>query len=404
MKRSSSKLISKAGSVRNINKAGFKFNFELHVESVDKVMGPHDVVVTWERGSKLLCTKPAKVDKATRVATFGGEVLAQEITLFKKKKDGANFDSKVFKLCVRQNSERGKVVGRIEIDFAEYVEIPSFNKRVGASISSGGRIVLRVVSTYIGEAKARRSSRGTASVGSRDPESDGQSAAAFDEEDERSELENDINLDDLDLNDDAPVPQAPLPPVAQTLTKNAPTRGRLRSNTSAPAEESQSSSRGGRFLRKVSEQSPKHEVPSSVSVDTAPVVATLKGSGGRGRSSDSEVGATNVGVPSKAEFEKLRRENRLLKRRNDDLMQRNTELENRIQEQELDESAESVEQLMIENSSLKRDVDDLEARLAREPVYADVVRELREAKMALAILSLEKDELIQELRSKKGGR
>lgn len=400
MKRSSSKLISKATSVRNLNKAGFKFNYELHIESVDKMMGSHDVVVTWERGPKVLVTKSAKIDKATRTANFGGEILSQEVTLFKKKKEGADFETKVFRLCVRQNSERGKVVGRIDIDFAEYVEIPTFNRRIGATLSSGGRIVLRVISNYLGEAKARRTSKGTASVGSRDPESDGQSSVAFDDEDESSELGNDVNLDDLSIDG-----EPSLPPVSQTPIRSTPLpRAPGRPGAPSAEEESHSTNRGRRMPRRTSDQSSKHDVPASVSVDVASIATTMKGVVGRGRSADAEVGATNAGMPSKGEFEKLRRENRALKRKNEDLMQRNMELERRIQDRGTDESSESIEQLMIENSSLKRDVGDLEARLAREPVYADVVRELREAKMALAILSLEKDELIQELRNKKLGR
>lgn len=400
MKRSSSKLISKATSVRNLNKAGFKFNYELHIESVDKMMGPHDVVVTWERGQKLLGTRPAKVDRNTRVANFGGEVLSQEVTLFKKKKDGADFETKVFKLCARQNSERGKVIGRIEIDFAEYVDIPSFSRRIGAALSSGGRIVLRVVSNYVGEAKTRRTSKGTASVGSRDPGSDGQSSVAFDDGDYSSELGNDIDLDDLDINDEEPSPQVP-----QTPIKNTPVpRARGRPNALAAAEESQSTNRGGRAQRRKSDQSSKLDMPASANVDTVSIATALRGVGWKGKSADTEVGATNTGMPGKAEFEKLRRENRALKRKNEDLMQRNVELERRTQERGTDGSAESIEQLMIENSTLKRDVGDLEVRLAREPVYSDVVRELREAKMALAILSLEKDELIQKLRNKKLGR
>lgn len=58
---------------------------------------------------------------------------------------------------------------------------------------------------------------------------------------------------------------------------------------------------------------------------------------------------------------------------------------------------------MAENTALRRDVGDLEVKLSREPVYSDVVRDLREAKMALAILTLEKDEFHQQLRKLRRG-
>lgn len=402
MKRSSSKLISKAGSVRNINKAAFKFNYELQIESADKLMGSADVVVTWERGPKILSTKPAKIDKSTRVASFHGEPLSQEVTLFKKKKQGASFEPKIFKLTVRVNNERGKVIGKTDIDFSDHVEIPSYNKRVAANISSGGRIILRFISTYLGEAKSRGTSRGTPSVGSRDPESDGQSSAPHEEGDRSSEL--DVDLNDLDVDTD-PVPPAPLPPTQSAIAKAPSLRagGRARATNPPVQQDDALPAGGGRSARRTSGQSQKEMSASRDNSDTgssgglgAIMAARL---GGRGRG-DGDVGATNTGGVNRAELDKLRRENRALKRKNEDLAQRNADLERRVQDYGPGESVESVEQLLEENNELKREVGELEVKLAREPVYSDVVRELREAKMALAILSMEKDELVQEIRKR----
>lgn len=353
-------------------------------------MGSNDVVVTWERGAKLLSTKPVKIDKSSRVAHFGGEVLAQEVTLFKKKKDGSTFEDKVFRLTARQSSERGKVIGRIDINFADYVEIPSFSRRIGAALSSGGRLVLRVNSTYLGESKGRRSSRGTASLGSRDPESDGQSSTAPDE-DERSEMDADLHeFDDLDI-DSGPInPPPPQPTPQPAALKKAPSVRSRPPNPTVPEEPAAN----GRFRRKPS-ASPKSSSNSGAdsSFGSSGNLRTT-----RSRAADVDVGATNAAGPSRAEFEKLRRENRTLRRQNDDLLQHKDMLERKLDEVAHEENADSVQQLMVENTALRRDVGDLETKLAREPVYSDVVRELREAKMALAILTLEKDELLQEVR------
>ena len=53
--------------------------------------------------------------------------------------------------------------------------------------------------------------------------------------------------------------------------------------------------------------------------------------------------------------------------------------------------------LLEENRALKSELNDLKSTLTREPVYSDVVRELKETKMALALLHLEKEEYHLEL-------
>lgn len=53
--------------------------------------------------------------------------------------------------------------------------------------------------------------------------------------------------------------------------------------------------------------------------------------------------------------------------------------------------------LSEENKSLQQEVQELRTNLTKEPVYVDVVRELKEAKMALALLHLEKEKALFEL-------
>lgn len=401
MKRSSSKLISKAGSVRNINKQGFKFKFELHVESVDKLTTSSDVCVTWERGSKLLSTKPAKVDKNTRTAHFGGEVLAQEMTLFKKKKDGATFEDKPFKLAVRQGSSRGKIVGKIEINFADYVEIPSFSKRIAAGIASGGRIIMRVVSTFLGEAKRKKGSHGSTSVGSSAFESDVLSSSGY--EDNPGGMDTHLNdLDDLDVGDPPMQVSQPPPPIV----KKPPPQNVRRPIPPATPNVEEPTVTQNRMFRRPSAPSPKRDITKRSEIPASTNSRVVPGNARSTRvKSDAEVGSTNGPAPSWAEFEKLRRENRGLRRRNEDLQERNDNLEDRAATGNgIEDHTESLQQLMVENTSLRRDVGDLEAKLAREPEYSDVVRDLREAKMALAILTLERDELVQEVRKLRRGR
>jgi len=91
----------------------------------------------------------------------------------------------------------------------------------------------------------------------------------------------------------------------------------------------------------------------------------------------------------RSDFEKLKRENRALVRKNNDLQAQNDELEDKLTTAGLNSNAGKVEVLEDEVDRLRKEIRDLKSRLSREPVYADVVRELKDAKMALAILSTE---------------
>lgn len=384
MKRSSSKLIVKAGSVRHINKLAYKFKFELHVESVDKLLGSSDVVVTWERGSKVLSTSPARIDKSTRSASFGGQVLEQEITLFKRKKEGSAFEDKVYRLTCRQNSERGKVIGRIDVNFSEYVDIPSFSRRIAATLSNGGQVIMRVQSNFLGEAKRRKNgSLGSSSVGSSAFAAD---AAADLGEDPR---ERDLDLVDLDISEDA----APMPQPVQVSRSR---RNNARASPSSTAPNDPDVDPYNLALANGAKKGPGKSSSANNSADRSERKTPGKLKASKNFQSTDE-GSTRA-TPSRTEFERLRRENRALRNKNDELGQRVEELAHKMNSGAFANG--SLEELQSENDTLRRDIGDLKGRLAREPVYADVVRELREAKMALAILTMEKDELAQQLRNR----
>lgn len=100
LRKSSSKvLLGKARSVRNVGKAAAKFRFDLLPETVDRLAGVTDVVLSWERSGKAdLATPPVRVDRTSRTAAFSGERLSQDITLFKK---GNGYGDKVYKFAIR---------------------------------------------------------------------------------------------------------------------------------------------------------------------------------------------------------------------------------------------------------------------------------------------------------------
>lgn len=83
---------------------------------------------------------------------------------------------------------------------------------------------------------------------------------------------------------------------------------------------------------------------------------------------------------------------------NADTIERLRRENNRLKKQ-LDEGTNGLSdsKMAEENKKLKREVRDLQIQLSREPVYADVVRELKEAKMALAFMHMEKEKINLEL-------
>lgn len=46
--------------------------------------------------------------------------------MFKKKKEASSFDAQVFRLAEQNNNENCKVIGPIDINFRQYVYVPSF--------------------------------------------------------------------------------------------------------------------------------------------------------------------------------------------------------------------------------------------------------------------------------------
>lgn len=82
---------------------------------------------------------------------------------------------------------------------------------------------------------------------------------------------------------------------------------------------------------------------------------------------------------------------------NADTIERLKKENNRMKKQMDEINVVNDSKLVEENKKLKSELKDVQIQLAREPVYADVVRELKEAKMALAFLHLEKEKVTLEL-------
>jgi N-terminal C2 in EEIG1 and EHBP1 proteins len=303
--------------MRNVAKVPFKFSFDLLIETVDKLAASGDIVVVWERGTKVDGTKPAKIDRTTRKANFNNEKISAEVTLYKSSPSEKKFQDKVVKIAIRSGGLEGKTLGKIHLNLADYAEVPSGSKRIGAEMSNGATLIATVQCNFLSMGKA--SSKG-----------DKKEAGEVDDDDE----------EDGDRESDAVVDED----VPSSFIKN-----KFSAN----------------MKRAVSKKT------------------INKGKDSKDKS-DEAASSSPTAVGANADAERLRKENARLRK-------------------QLDEAEKGGgggggdAKVVEENKALRREVNDLKSALAREPVYADVVKELKEAKMALALMNLEKEEVQLEL-------
>lgn len=312
MRRSSSKLVIRARSVRNIGKVPFKFKFDFLIESVEKLPASGDVVVVLERSTnKVDATKPAKIDRSTRKASFGKENLATDMTLFKNQPSERRFQDKVIKVAVKSNGIEGKTLGKIHLNLADYAEVPSGSKRISAELTNGATIIATIQCQFL--------SMGKASNGKTSGKADTPDGSA-----EEDDMEGDLEGDLMGSGNGEEVPS--------NFLKN-----KLRLSR----------------------------------------VGSKKLISRRGREEEHH-GEVNNGIDH-AHADRLRKENMRLRKQ--------------LEEAERGGGGKFA----AENKTLKNEVRELKSALAREPVYSDVVKELKEAKMALALLHLEKEKITLEL-------
>lgn len=432
MIRSGSKLLKKGGSVRNINKVGFKFRFVIEFETADKLLTNADVVATWERKGTVLSTVPVPVDTKARTADFAKAKLEQLVTLFKPKKSGAGIDfhEKPYTFSIRTHNDKGKTIGKAALNLAEYVGVPDCSKRISVPLSHDGNLIMRVTSTYVGEARRKnktgKSSAGASSVFSSSTIGAASSKSNTHTPGNRSNYEHadQSDLSDLFIDGDfegikssSSSTQVRIAP-SQSRKENidsasekdlAPSQSRKklpRVETSAILGPSQSQSRT-KLPRVEKSAILARSQPQSRTKQAANVVPSRSRRRERAEENKSKQHSVDKpeepGVPvvpvarpkssvetvSQADYDKLKRDNRALVRRNNDIYMRNEQLEDKLSDMDVDKILVLEDQV----EALKEELRDLKERLAREPVYLDVVKELKDAKMGLAILSTENAEL-----------
>lgn len=308
-----------------MGKVPFKFKFDLIIETVEKIAASGDVCLVWDRNTKLESTKPAKIDKNSRKASFGNEKISGEVTMFKSQPSDRKFQDKVFKISIKLSSVDGKTLGKIHLNFADYAEVPSGSKRISAELNNGAVLIASIVSNFQGMGKAIPGKPNAKESG------------ATNDDDKKTEASTESSEENSGASEDEPSNF-----MKNKLTSKLTRGASLRTIGRRPKEE---------------ESTPEKSSGSSEAV------------------------------------ERLRKENNRLHKKVEELESQQSSGGGRSASSKLSE----------ENHALRNEIRDLKCAIAREPAYADVVRELKEAKMALALLNLEKEEFSLELQKYKRG-
>mmetsp|Transcript_8494 Transcript_8494/g.25528 ORF Transcript_8494/g.25528 Transcript_8494/m.25528 type:complete len:783 (+) Transcript_8494:80-2428(+) len=190
-----SKNVSKGSS--HIGKEAFKFQFDLHVDTVYGLK-EGTYAVKWTRGTTVQATENkvvAKRDDGSGSAF--GEKLTITGTMFRDKKSGEYDvkDSKVSILYFKGGVE--KTIAKVHFDLKEYVGVPTLSKKALLQLSPDRyKVSVLITSTYL---KAKSGGPGASSISSSLASGISAASTAVEDMDDLSDLDGDIgNMDDLD--------------------------------------------------------------------------------------------------------------------------------------------------------------------------------------------------------------
>ncbi|KAA8494112.1 hypothetical protein FVE85_4087 [Porphyridium purpureum] len=342
-------------AVRNKGRLGqhpSQFELTIFVEKIDKLplgVPKGDYVVCMTRSDKTYSTKPFKVLKKGDPTVIIEDTITATVTLFRQNPDDDVFCEKQFKFSMRPHQDgkkrvKDRSVDKVVLDVAQHVQIPSGSRRLGANMVQGAQLVLKLDSTFLGAGSGTRSSAGSVVAPS---EFDAASSAGG----------QDSSLDDLDgLEDDLEDGQA------QGLERSNSKTGskRLAKLTSILRRGDNSELERLKAQLKVLEDE-NQVLEKENDALICSLAARTQPSGG----ADSNVGALGA------------------------LMRRTNPARNA-------DDAE-LKKLIRENQALKLEVKELRKVLEAEKEADEIVDELKDAKLELAVAYLEKEQMHLEL-------
>lgn len=123
------------------------------IENIADSVG--DVVVAWERAKAVKATKPASASPGSRTMVFSGQdKLTGVVQMIKEGKE--RYQEKEYKISLRQNNAKGKVLGYVYVDFAKFVATRSTKTQlVDLTLSNDAVILVLFTSKFKGRAKSK---------------------------------------------------------------------------------------------------------------------------------------------------------------------------------------------------------------------------------------------------------
>uniref|UniRef100_A0A7S0XID2 C2 NT-type domain-containing protein n=1 Tax=Erythrolobus madagascarensis TaxID=708628 RepID=A0A7S0XID2_9RHOD len=345
-------------ALKNSTRVGqlpFQFRFEIHIESLEKLDAAtikagtaSKLVVSVIRNDKSYHTQPFSVNAAAKNASVD-DTISFDLTLFKTKEEDTTFCEKLYKIAVRDAKDASKgaagggkaqSLAKIMLDLSEYAAAPSGSRRVAAALNTGAQIVARIDSTFVSAGRSTKSVAG----------GDSNSRGAPSEWGDDSVCGDDEIFDDLDEFDDDNQPKSGLFG-----------RGLSFRNMS---------------FRKNNKQSKKEP---AMPVDDDPETAEMR-----------------------KRLERLENENQRLEKQNDNLLskiaagyssQTNAGGGGLFGKKNKKKEEAELKQLIRDNQALKVEIKQLSTVLEAEKEVDEVVEELKEAKLELAVAYLEKEQV-----------
>mmetsp|Transcript_938 Transcript_938/g.2595 ORF Transcript_938/g.2595 Transcript_938/m.2595 type:complete len:395 (-) Transcript_938:1445-2629(-) len=348
-KAMSVRLKKPAAAVSTAGQQPFQFRFNITVQRVDKLMCDEPVYIGLFRGEKAFCTPQVMPSNATRSASFEEHPLVMEATLFRKAGE-EQFSEKIFKLALK--TVRGdKTIGKMHLDIAQYAAVPSGERKLGASLSNGAMAVLHLVSTLEESGRKKRGAGGS--------RSSGLSSAIAPSEYASSSVGGDDQLDDDDLDD---------------LLDGEDADEVRESDASAPHNPSRALSEGD------------HDFA------LRGLLASPRGPADSARNGAAPSNGRQKTVLSK---ERLAKRIAYLERRNAELEEQNLSLMDTVNNGA--KQGIGAASFSAENEKLRARAKELSMLIASEPEMGDLVQELKEVKVALAMVNFEKETFLLEI-------
>uniref|UniRef100_A0A7S1TB17 C2 NT-type domain-containing protein n=1 Tax=Compsopogon caeruleus TaxID=31354 RepID=A0A7S1TB17_9RHOD len=401
-----SKKVNVASRVGHLAATPFKFDYSVMVVEVNNIKNSAgEVCVVWERRDKIVSTRLEKV--ASKKVGFR-VALNMEVTLYKKR-EAADYEPKMAKFAVRMGSADGRTVGKIHVDISKFARVPSGAVSQDLQLSNGSVLVLKIETRLNMSGRQRRGPGSTA--GSERSALTTGSGGLSDGDASRDESLDSLDslMDEVNAAEGQTSPQEgearPKLDVAQirnalarnaTSTPTSPTGGLDPNNKDTVLhlqKDIEELEERKEKLEEAVRSSEEEMVKLREELDSADREMKMLQRG-------QQPGVTWEDSRSGGDVKSLRKRAENLRQQNAQMMAKNAELKKDVDSQRrtVTLTREGSSAGGKERDALKREIDDLQSQIQREPEFLQLATDLRDAKGMLVLTEMERDDIKKQLR------